>query len=264
MLTAGVDLSSQDANTAMCAIEWSGGRATVASLKSRVADHDIVELMGTVDKVGVDVPFGWPVAFVAAVSQHSRDGSWPIGYDHADNRALRFRRTDLWVHEKLGMTPLSVSCDRIALPAMRAAAFLSRAPGRGALDGSGLVVEVYPAAALKRWGFSWRKYKRDENAKAREVLLAELLDRSSTWLRVGGDLVAHCAASDDAFDAVIAALVARAAMTGLTEPVPDEDRLLAQREGWIALPCEGSFERLPVAGPGLDGDLKAGRGCLPT
>ena len=31
---------------------------------------------------------------------------------------------------------------------------------------------------------------------------------------------------------------------GLTEPVPGEDRPLAQREGWIAVPCEGSFERL--------------------
>ncbi len=228
----------------MCAIEWSAGRATVTLLQSRVADHDIVGLMATADKVGIDVPFGWPVAFAAAVSQHSRHGSWPDGYDHADNRALRFRRTDLWVRETLGLVPLSVSADRIALPAMRAAAFLSRAPGRGALDGSGLAVEVYPAAALKRWGFSWRKYKRDENAKARDILVSQLMARSSAWLRADGDFAARCAASDDVFDAVIAALVARAAMTGLTEPVPGEDRPLAQREGWIAVPCEGSFERL--------------------
>ena len=99
----------------MCAIEWSAGRATVTLLQSRVADHDIVGLMATADKVGIDVPFGWPVAFAAAVSQHSRHGSWPDGYDHADNRALRFRRTDLWVRETLGLVPLSVSADRIAL-----------------------------------------------------------------------------------------------------------------------------------------------------
>ncbi len=44
--------------------------------------------------------------------------------------------------------PLSVSTDRIALPAMGAASLLSRLPERAPLDGSGVIVEVYPAAAL--------------------------------------------------------------------------------------------------------------------
>jgi len=42
--------------------------------------------------------------------------------------------------------------------------------------------------------------------------------------------------SDDAFDAVIAALIARAHALGGTHDVPPTLREQAAREGWIALP----------------------------
>ncbi len=42
--------------------------------------------------------------------------------------------------------------------------------------------------------------------------------------------------SDDAFDAVIAALIARAHAIGGTHEVPPTLREQADREGWIALP----------------------------
>ena len=84
MLTAGVDLSSQPAHTAICAIEWRQGHAVVTCLTSDVTDHKIVELMALTDKVGLDVPFGWPMAFAEALSRHSLDGSWSVEYDHCD------------------------------------------------------------------------------------------------------------------------------------------------------------------------------------
>jgi hypothetical protein len=229
----------------MCVIDWSGGGARVTNLRgSDVADGAILEVMGDADKVGIDVPFGWPIEFATAVWRHSTNGSWPDAYDHADNRALRFRRTDLWVREILGLTPLSVSSDRIALPTMRAAAFLSRWPGRGPLDGSGLMVEAYPAAALTRWNFLARGYKRKENAATRRQLVGEVL--AAAWLEVDDSQAALCGVSDDAFDALIAALVARAAAVGLVEPIPRADREAARREGWIAIPRLGSFDRLPA------------------
>ncbi len=50
----------------------------------------------------------------------------------------------------------------------------------------------------------------------------------------------------DAFDALVASLVARAAYRGLTlKPTPDE-LTDARAEGWIALPNEGSLESLPL------------------
>jgi hypothetical protein len=99
----------------------------VTDLILGVEDDTITKLAVTVDKLGIDVPFGWPIAFTDAVMQHSREGSWPAGYEHGDTSTFRYRRTDLWVWRRLETSPpLSVSTDRIALPAMRVAALFSR------------------------------------------------------------------------------------------------------------------------------------------
>jgi predicted nuclease with RNAse H fold len=245
MITAGVDLSSQDVHTGACTVEWSDGVARVTHLTVGVDDAAIAALVETVDKMGIDIPLGWPSAFADAVAQHSRDGSWPPRYRHADTSAFRYRRTDLWVWKNLGTSPpLSVSSDRIALPAMRAAALLSRLSHRIALDGSGVVVEVYPAAALRRWGLPSRQYKRKENAAFRRELVDQFRNETSTWLTISDANVELCCASDDAFDALVAALTARAAAVGAVDPIPEEERTLALREGWIAVPLAGSLNML--------------------
>lgn len=245
MITAGVDLSSQVAHTASCVIDWSDGRGTVTGLSLAVGDTCIVQLVGEVDKLGIDVPLGWPIAFAEAVAQHSQNGRWPSDYSHADTTALRLRRTDLWAWKQLGFPPpLSVSTDRIALPAMRAASLLSGLPDRTALDGSGVVTEVYPAAALRRWGHPSRGYKGKSNSEARRTLVQGFLARAE-WLHVNDEQLNRCLSSDDAFDALIAALVARAAALGLVEAIPEEDRVAATREGWIAIPITGSLPKLP-------------------
>jgi predicted nuclease with RNAse H fold len=247
MITAGIDVASQTAHTAACVIEWADDRARVTRLSVGVDDDSITELITGVDKVGIDAPLGWPIAFADAITQHTRDGSWPSTYQHADTSAFRLRATDLWVWKKLGMPPpLSVSTDRIALPAMRIAALLSRLPVRTALDGSGVVVEVYPAAALGRWGLPSRGYKRRENSEARRVLVERFLAETRQWLSVGETDVNLCLSSDDGLDALIAALVARAAAVGLVEPIQPEDRASAAREGWIAAPSPGSLRLLAL------------------
>jgi hypothetical protein len=246
MITAGVDLSSQTAHTASCLIEWSGGGARVSDLALNVDDHAISRLARTVDKLGIDVPLGWPVAFAEAVAEHSRQGAWPVDYDHSDTSAYRYRRTDLWVWKTLQSSPpLSVSTDLIALPAMRAAAMLSRLPDPVMLDGSGVVVEAYPAAALRRWGFVWRGYKRKEQTDTRRSLVERLFRETEAWLSVDQAALDRCLLSHDAFDALIAALVARAAAVGLVDPIPQEDKPAALKEGWIAVPREGSLGLLP-------------------
>ena len=106
----------------------------------------------------------------------------------------------------------------------------------------GVVIEVYRAASLQRWGLTHHKYKGSDNRAEREGLIAALL-RAAPWLELGAyaDL---CARSDDALDAVVAALTARAAALGLTStPADGHQRDLAQREGWIALP-EASLSAL--------------------
>jgi len=253
MITAGVDLASQALHTAACVIEWSGGQAAVTNLALDVQDSAIAELISRASKVGIDVPFGWPIAFADAVSQHSRDGLWPLDYRHADNSTYRYRRTDLAVWKMLKTSPpLSVSSDRIAIPAMRAAALLSRLPERAPLDGSGVIVEVYPAAALRRWEFAWRGYKRSANSQSRQLLVESLLREAGDWLIIDEAGVSRCLSSDDAFDALVAALVARATAVDLVEEIPADEHPAALREGWIAVPQVGSFPLLPVERPTSD------------
>ncbi len=245
MITAGVDLSSQALRTACCVIEWADHRATLTELSLGVVDSTITELIGQVDRLGIDVPLGWPIAFAEAVMEHSLTGGWPVDYSHADTSALRLRRTDLWLWRSFGSSPpLSVSTDRIALPAMRAASLLASLPERVALDGSGIVVEAYPAAALRRWGHRSRGYKGATNAEARHSLVTGFLAATERWLQVTSEQVDRCLSSDDAFDALVAALVARAAALSLVQPVPDEERPAARREGWIVVPLAGSLEAL--------------------
>lgn len=137
------------------------------------------------------------------------------------------------------------SAENRGVVALRCARLLQRLR-EGGLDvdraGTGPVVEVYPAGALARWGLPSRGYKRDEDRPRREVL--EQVRRHTPWLTFADEAFEHMEASHDALDAMVSALVARAAAAGLTDAVPDEHRERATREGWIHLPRVGSLGAL--------------------
>ncbi|NLF05947.1 MAG: DUF429 domain-containing protein [Actinomycetales bacterium] len=236
MRTAGVDLAAEALRTAVAVIEWHDGGAHVAELRLGVSDDDILATIPTADVTGIDCPFGWPDAFVDLVVAH-RDGSLvaPASSARAWRRPLTMRATDLHVHATTGLTPLSVSADRIAHAALRLTAILATLESRGvpcARDGSARVVEAYPAAALQTWGLPFRGYKRGAGTTARAGLVDRLQERAP-WLELGA-FEQTCCASDDALDAVVCALIARAAAVGHTVPAPDAAQ--ARREGWIHLP----------------------------
>ncbi|GII42252.1 DUF429 domain-containing protein [Planotetraspora phitsanulokensis] len=239
MLTVGVDLAAEAVRTAVAWVEWSERGARVRDVVVGADDDLIVEAVKGAAKSGIDCPLGWPDLFVSFVSAHrAGDVAVPAGLGRDWRRDLALRVTDRAVHERTGLRPLSVSADRIAHPAMRCAALLARLAGETgtvvARDGGGLVVEVYPAASLKEWGLPYRGYKRTENAEALSRVIDVLL-AAAPWLSLG-DHEAVCRRSDDAADAVVAALTARAAACGLvTAPAP-EQAASAATEGWIAVP----------------------------
>jgi Protein of unknown function (DUF429) len=112
-------------------------------------------------------------------------------------------------------------------------------------SGSGVVVEVYPAASLKIWGLPHRGYKRP--GAARE--LGHLVDRllaAAPWLDPGESEIL-CRRRHEAADAVIAALTARAASQDLTlGPRTPAESAAAATEGWIAIPDSSSqLSQLP-------------------
>lgn len=240
MKTVGIDLAAKAKKTAACKIEWHEGIARVVSLESGLGDSTLLDLIAGADKVGIDAPFGWPDEFVDAVAGHRGLRQWP-GAGHADaddfRRTLSFRETDRSV---MGVRrPLSVSTDKIGVTAMRCAGLLHKI---GDVDraGSGTVVEVYPAAALVRWGLQSCAYKGNRAEGALPSMLDALVSGIPEL-----DLAGHePLKSDDLFDALICALVARAAAVGLTDLPPAGSLDRARREGWIHLPHADSLGRL--------------------
>lgn len=137
------------------------------------------------------------------------------------------------------MRPLSVAADRIAAVAMRGAGLLGALAACGApVDraGGGMLIETYPAAALRQWGLPYQGYKGPRNLVALDAVAAALL-RGAPWLDPA-DHDALLRRSDDAFDAVVCALVARAAAAGaVSAPSGPGQTSSAGREGWIVLPA---------------------------
>jgi predicted nuclease with RNAse H fold len=243
VITLGIDLASRAERTAACAIDWSDGRARVVDLACSQDDEALLGRMAGADKVGIDAPFGWPHDFVDAVAQFHAGGPWP----EAAVGALRYRETDRVVAALTRRWPLSVSTDLIGVPAFRAARLLSRLAERGEKidrSGGGKVVETYPAAALRLWGFASTGYKRRQGRPSLGRLLAALRRRTAGWLELDSPAHRLCGRSDDALDALVAALIARAAAQGYCAPPPPEQAARAAAEGWIALPAPDSFDRL--------------------
>ncbi|MGJ0120767.1 DUF429 domain-containing protein [Williamsia sp. MIQD14] len=234
MRTVGVDLAAEPAKTACAVVEWAAGRAEVTALRLGADDAVLVAAADGADRVGVDAPFGWPDAFVEFVVAHHHGGAPTTGplNTRAARGPLVRRHTDEVVRVETGLIPLSVSADLIAHVALRCSSVLR------ALDVSdrvhGTAAEVYPAAALRTWGLRSRGYKGSANTGVRATLLADLAV-AAPWLELG-DFAPLCHASDDAVDAVVAALLARAVALGATLLPSAEMADVAAREGWIHLP----------------------------
>lgn len=246
--TVGIDLSAEPVRTAVCTVTWAPGAATVEPPIRPADDAAVLAACSIADRVGIDCPFGWPEPFLVAMAAHVEGLPWP-GRDQSPGdyrRELRYRATDYYVHAATGRWPLSVSTDLIGVAAMRCASLLDALAARGSpvdRSGNGLVMEVYPAAALREWQLLRKSYKVDPEVL--DAMVTELRDRLPDLRFPEGDEAYR--RSDHAFDALICALVARAGQCGGTVPPQTADQQRrALTEGWIHLPSGGppSLEHL--------------------
>lgn len=256
MKTLGVDLAAATRKTAAAVIEWgtdAGGQgsARLTHLALDVDDQQIVELFASSDMAGIDCPVGWPDALVPFLTGHLDNIPGPV-LEHdgiAGRRLLAYRDTDRFCTAQTGLIPLSVSADRLAHPAMRCAviqAKIAQLHGVQPRDGSGRLAEVYPAASLKIWGLNGRGYKgRGVPEAERLSLLLAALEGQAPWLDLAG-YRDRLAASDDLFDAVVAALTARAAARRRTLRPDAAHARAARTEGWIHLP-DCRLDELPAS-----------------
>ncbi len=243
MRIAGVDLAAEADRTGLAILnvgerESLNAQMTIDELLLGADDHAIRNAITQAGRTGVDVPLGWPQKFVEFVSDHaSGELSAPESTDREWRRGLALRETDRYVQRAIGVWPLSVATERIAYAAMRWAGIEAHLRAEGvstARDGSGVVYEVYPAAALKAWGLQHRGYKGQKNSEVRHQLVDEL-SKTFPNLEWNGhrDL---CVADDNALDAVLAAIIALEAYLGRCEPAPADLKSSALREGWIWVP----------------------------
>jgi hypothetical protein len=123
----------------------------------------------------------------------------------------------------------------LGLTAIRCAGLLSKYQAKGIeIDRSGakLLVEVYPGATLRNWKLDTTGYRINPEARAK---LLEQLELQAPWLELA-TFRDQMIESADCFDAVIAALAARAVHQDDYNKPTKEQLEMARVEGWICLP----------------------------
>lgn len=270
MQTLGIDLSTDPKKVWMCEIDWAQSPPRITALdrlgESRAVRREpelIAELVERIVAfgpsgervVGVDAPLGWPTAFVEAVSD------WDEG-DLSGFRKrpdLRLRATDRFVQAVARVTPMSVSTDRLGSTAMLLAEVVSRAARR--LDRQGFaratgadgIAEVHPLAALRTWTYDGAEPMTVGAYKSwdvpRELIVVKI---ARAGFQFTPEQAAALVRNDDALDAFVCALIARAVVLGrcvaVADPV-DAQQLVGKRAaaGTKADSVEQLTERLDLA-----------------
>ncbi|WP_413334475.1 DUF429 domain-containing protein [Brevibacterium sp. GP-SGM9] len=234
----GIDLAAEADRTGLAFISESAGRCVVEPVDVGADDDVITRAFVDAEKIGIDVPLGWPELFIKLIATHAvHTLAAPETTDRKWRRSLTMRATDIAVHERTGVWPLSVATERIAYAAILWAGIEANLRAKGwsvPRDGSAALVEVYPAAALRCWALQHRGYKGAKNADARSLLVDSLSMRFPK-LEWNGH-ADHCIDDDNALDAVLAALIAYEAFCGRCVPPPDDLSSVVGHEGWIWIP----------------------------
>ena len=246
----GVDLAAGAASTGAVEFRPVGDSRWRATEIAETDDDGLVRAARGAFVIGVDSPLGWPIAFVEAVAAHTEFRPWT---GTSDRSTLTHRDTDRAIRQLGLRPPLSVSADKLGSVAMRCAllqrrwadeVWASPAPR----DGSGPLVETYPAAAFTVWGIESNGYKRrdrsDDATTVRARMTDTIADAVERWLDLE-PIRQRCIDSDHVLDALACALVAVASKSSSTHLPSDDQRPRALIEGWIHIPSQPLSQLAP-------------------
>lgn len=251
MRHVGIDLGVDRSSTAVAVVDVSRGLQVEQTVTGPSDDH-LVRLLvdDRVTSVGITAPLIAPTRRRVIVSDLGVDISADVDAVRAGLTA-RFlvRATDRHLMARLAHLPPRVhaTAQTRGTVTVRGRRLLAALPA-GQVDPTGItgrVVEVDPCVALDAWDLPYAGYVgfagRADVAEVRETVAAGLAGRlmmDPSDLRVRD---AH------QLNALVAALVAVMARTGLVEPIPAVHVDAAQREGWMAVPVAGSLESVRSA-----------------
>jgi hypothetical protein len=252
--TIGINLSAAAKFTTLVAIEWHDKEAWISEAMVDLEDDELIGYLSSGERIGVYAPFGWPVAMVEAVASYTNSDQW----QRASRRQFRHRETEAFVHDVLQseadqeLWPQSVSCDRLALQARRMAQLreqlFTETGKRFDRAGGDHILEVYAPGASLLWGLhshaaNGLEIPPDASEKP-GLLFIERIEASAPWLHWKEGKRGVCLKNEHTSDALLAALVARAAELDLTIKPENGHLDLARREGWMHLPSKGSLPAL--------------------
>jgi hypothetical protein len=252
--TLGINLSAAAKFTSLVAIEWKDEGAWITEVVVDLEDDELVGYLSSGDRTGVYAPFGWPVAMVEAVASYTNGDEW----QRASRRQFRHRQTESFVHDVLQgeadqeLWPQSVSCDRLALQARRMAQLreqlFTETGARFDRAGGDRILEVYTPGASLLWGLASHaenglEIPPDASEKP-GLLFIERIEAAAPWLHWKEGKRGVCLKHEHTSDALLAALVARAAELNLTIGPENGDLDIARREGWMHLPSKDSLPAL--------------------
>lgn len=206
--------------------------------------------------LALDAPLGWPDEMRRVLPAHvagalpTPDGiTFSDPEDEKDHRDHMFaRHTDGVVWKKVEKKPIDVGAEKIARAAHASLYLLHSIRERTGKDiplawvprrvTQVQAIEVYPAATLESRGVSSTGYKggRDEkrrDGKTKGEIRGERLRALRAEVKVTEGIVPSAIQTDHAFDAVICCLAAVDFLNGSVIPLEAEQRLRAEREGWI-------------------------------
>ncbi|MEX0953562.1 MAG: DUF429 domain-containing protein [Nitriliruptoraceae bacterium] len=224
-------------------LDWSLRTFRIDHVHPVVTDDELLALLRDprTDVAGVTAPVGWPIA----TAQPSTADMTP---EANDRRRVRIpsttRVTDRWMLENVpsprhgtGFGPV-----RFGAAALRTHDLLEQLPafcvdrtGR-----NGKIVEARPQVALRAWKLPHSGY--DLPGPDGRHLLQAAMSGMADGMGLTPDALGVTDA--DQFDALVAALVAGMARTGLTVPIPPEHVATAIVEGWTHLPVDDSLKSL--------------------
>lgn len=244
MITVGVDLASQSNDTALAVVEWKEGRSAVLRVVVGADDEMILDEGTKADVIGIASPFGWPEPFFELLRQNreGRVGDPRRAATVSGRDGIMYRTTERRVRDWLGLKLMPSTSNMLGSTVLRCVGLQTRLDEAGVSvtrGQGGRVIEVYAPASLMAWGLHEPSYKNQSASRVR--ILEQVGRRLNCYL---GEYRTLCVESDDALDALVGALTARAAALGFwRQPMDEEERLRASAEGWISVPS-GTVETL--------------------